>query len=90
MNIEFKQPKTLDGKQLIDELAQAGIIAADLPNIDAKGKMWIDIDAKDEAKATAIVAAHVAIPYVDPNADAKAALLAKLGITAAEAKLLLQ
>lgn len=61
MNIQFKQPQTLDGKQLIDELAQAGIIAADLPNIDANGKMWIDIDAKDEGKATAIVAAHVAV-----------------------------
>ena len=90
MNIQFKQPKTLDGKQLIDELAAAGVVAADVPNIDAEGKMWIDIDAKDEAKAISIVDAHVAIPYIDPNADAKAALLAKLGITAAEAKLLLQ
>jgi hypothetical protein len=60
MNIQFKQPKTLDGKQLIDELAAAGVVAADLPNIDADGNMWIDIDAKDEAKASAIVAAHIA------------------------------
>jgi hypothetical protein len=61
MNIQFKQPKTLDGKQLIDELAQAGIIAADIPNIDAEGNMWIDIDAKDEAQAASIVASHVAV-----------------------------
>ena len=61
MNIQFKQPNKLDGKQLIDELAQAGIIAADLPNIDAEGHMWIDIDPKDEAKAISIVAAHVGI-----------------------------
>jgi hypothetical protein len=60
MNIKFKQPQTLDGKQLIDELAAAGIIAADVPNIDAEGNFWIDIDAKDEAAATLIVAAHVA------------------------------
>jgi len=89
MNIQFKQPKTLDGKQLIDELAAAGITAVDVPNIDADGNMWLDIDAKNEEKATAVIAAHIALPYIDPNADAKAALLAKLGITSAEAKLLL-
>jgi L-lactate utilization protein LutC len=61
MNIKFKQPKALDGKQLIDELAQAGITAADIPNIDSAGHMWIDIDAEDEAKASLIVAAHVGI-----------------------------
>jgi len=60
MNIKFKQPKTLDGKQLIDELAVEGIIAADVPSIDADGNLWIDIDPKDEAKAISIVAAHVA------------------------------
>jgi len=60
MNIQFKQPKTLDGKQLIDELAAAGVVAADVPNIDAEGNMWIDIDAKDEEKASAIVTAHIA------------------------------
>jgi len=61
MNIQFKQPKTLDGQQLIEELAQAGIIAADIPNIDLDGNMWIDINAKDESQASAIIAAHVAV-----------------------------
>jgi hypothetical protein len=60
VNIKFKQPKTLDGKQLIEELAKAGIMAADIPNIDAEANLWIDIDAKDQAAANAIVAAHVA------------------------------
>jgi len=82
MNIQFKQPKTLDGKQLIDELAAAGVVAADVPNIDAEGNMWIDIDEKDETKARAIVDAHIA-NTVSLTIENK---LASVGLSVAELK----
>lgn len=61
MRTQFTQPAELDSLQLVKELAAAGIIA-DLPNIDHDNKFWLNIDEKDIAKATAIIAAHVAIP----------------------------
>lgn len=82
MNTKFKQPKTLDGKQLIDELVLEGIIAADVPSIDVEGNLWIDIDPKDEAKAISIVAAHVANAKELSVADK----LASVGLTIDELK----
>jgi hypothetical protein len=88
MRIKFTQPAKLDGKQLLAELNAGGVAITELPNVDIEGNFWLVIDAKDEAKATPIIAAHVAV--IDTNlVKAKAALLVKLGITAEEAALLL-
>jgi len=88
MRTKFIKPTKLDGKQLLAELNAGGVAITELPNVDSEGNFWLDIDAKDEAKAITIIAAHVAV--IDTNtAKAKAALLAKLGITADEAALLL-
>jgi hypothetical protein len=88
MRIQFTQPTKLDGKQLLEELNSGGVVVSELPNVDTEGNFWLDIDVKDEAKATPIIAAHKAM--VDTSiAEAKVALLTKLGITAEEAVLLL-
>lgn len=76
MNIKFTQPATLDGKQLIDELNAGGVVCSELPSIDFNGDFWLDIDEADVAKATPIVAAHIAVPYVDPNIAIKAQAIA--------------
>ena len=67
--IKFTKPENLDGAKLIDELLAAGIksIAKDksVPNgyappmLDGNGDLWLDIDAKDEAKAATVIAAHI-------------------------------
>jgi hypothetical protein len=88
MRIKFTQPAKLNGKQLIEELNVGGVVTTELPNVDIDGNFWLDVDPLDESKASAIVAAHIAIVNTD-FAAAKAALLAKLGITAEEAALLL-
>jgi hypothetical protein len=68
--IKFTTPANLDGAKLTNELIAAGIkilsknsatetgFAA--PMLDGSGDLWLDIAAKDEAKAAEIVAAHVA------------------------------
>ncbi len=66
MRTQFVQPAKLDGRQLLAELNAGGVVATELPDIDSENNFWLDIDPKDEAKATPIIAAHVAIPYVDP------------------------
>lgn len=60
MRIQFTKPATLDGLQLQNELASAGVVA-DLPNIDEEGNFWLNMDEADVATATPIIAAHVAI-----------------------------
>jgi hypothetical protein len=88
MNTKFTKPATLDGKQLIDELNAGGVAITELPSIDFNGDFWLNIDEADVSKATPIIAAHIPTPAPD-NSTAKAALLAKLGITADELKTLL-
>ena len=68
--VKFTTPENLDGEKLTDELIAANIkilsknsatktgFAA--PMLDGSGDLWLDIAAKDEAKAAEIVAAHVA------------------------------
>ena len=67
--IKFTKPENLDGAKLIEELLAAGIksISKDRstfngyapPMLDGNGDLWLDIDAKDESKAAAVVAAHI-------------------------------
>jgi len=77
--------KAINLLQLDQELGSKGL-NGDFS--DAENKVIIPADGSDvtEAELKAAIAAHIAI---DKVADDKAALLAKLGITAEEAKLLL-
>jgi hypothetical protein len=87
--IKFIKPVNLNGAELLNELKQAGIDVIGLPVVDGNNDFWLDIAEADKAKATPIVAAHNGTTVAPDNSAAKAALLAKLGITADEAKLLL-
>jgi len=59
--IQFTQPAKLNGEQLLNELKSAGITAKDFPTVDGEGILWLDIPAKDEAKAKTIVDAHIGV-----------------------------
>lgn len=86
--IQFTKPTNLNGTELIKELAQANINIVGLPMIENE-ILKLDISEADTATATAVVAAHNGTTVAPDNSAAKAALFAKLGITADEAKLLL-
>ena len=93
--IQFNIPENLNGKELVEELEAVGVsVIPDERNIKAPvingdGTFWLDINSEDETKAVPVVAAHNGTTIAPDNSAAKAALLAKLGITADEAKLLL-
>ena len=65
--IKFNRPQSLDGALLIDELAAAGVkVTADCsgikaPFIDGAGDLFLDIDAKDQAKAAEVIVNHSAV-----------------------------
>ena len=86
--MQFTKPKNLNGTELLNELRAGGVEVTGWPKLD--GDVFsLDITEADKAKAASIVAAHNGtIVAPDKSAD-KAALLARLGITADEAKLLL-
>ena len=80
--------KEINLSQLDKELGSQGLIA----NLsDEKKKLILPADNSNvtEAELEAAIAAHIAIDEKAEAAAAKAALLAKLGITADEAALLL-
>lgn len=62
--IEFNLPIKLDGAILIEELNAVGIEVAVNESYGVacptiwEGKLWLDIDEKDKAKAESVVAAH--------------------------------
>ena len=85
----FPMPAQLNGEQLISELNTAGVIVEGLPEDWADGLLRLDIKETDNAKTSEIVAKHMAIDSQITKAAEKAALLAKLGITEDEARLLL-
>jgi hypothetical protein len=87
--IKFDRPKNLNGAELLNELNSAGIVITNSPMLDDDGKLYLDISEADIPKASAIVAAHNGTTVALDTTTDKAALLAKLGITADEAKLLL-
>ena len=86
--IQFTKPTNLNGTELLAELNAGGVSITESAMIDGEGNFWLDIAEADKAKATPIVASHNGTT-VTPDKSAKAALLAKLGISADEAKLLL-
>ena len=90
--ITFNKPTNLNGNELRKELNAGGVVISDDTNavsIDGNGDFWLDIKTTDKSKATTIVTAHNGTVIQPDNAIAKAALLARLGITADEATLLL-
>ena len=86
--IEFKKPTNLNGKELLEELAAAGVSVTGRPNVELE-ILRLDISEADKAKTEKIVAQHNGTTTdVDRSAE-KAALLERLGITANEVALLL-
>lgn len=80
--------KEINLTQLTNELGGKGLIA-NFNNPKEKVILPADDVILSDADLEAAIAAHIAIDEAKVNADAKAALLSKLGITAEEAKLLL-
>jgi hypothetical protein len=58
--IKFTKPINLNGAELCDELEAIGIKINrnTSPLLDDDNCLWLDIDANDETKAAAAVAAH--------------------------------
>ena len=59
--IKFNKPTNLNGAELLDELAEVGIVLdkrKQAPLVDGNNDFWLDIKPEDEAKAAAVVAAH--------------------------------
>lgn len=59
--IKFTKPTNLNGSELLDELADVGIVLdskTQRPLIDGNGDFWLDVSEADKAKAEAVVAAH--------------------------------
>jgi len=85
--ISFTKPINLNGAELVDELKAGGVSVKGWPKLD--GDVFsLDIAESDKAKATPIVAAHNGTMISPDNSAAKAALLAKLGLTADDLKAL--
>jgi len=53
----FTKPTNLNGAELIAELAAQGI-TVNRVTIEGNGQLSVPVDAKDEAKVAAIIAAH--------------------------------
>lgn len=87
--IKFNRPENINGTELIAELKAVGVKVNDFPLLDGNGDFWLDIAAKDEAKAAEIVAAHNGTIVAPDNSAARQAILDRLGLTAEEAQLLL-
>ena len=86
MKIQFDKPNHLNGEQLLQELASAGIVASN-PTIDGDENFWLEIASKDSDAAKIVIASHVEKPIAPLTIIEK---LVKLGITAEEAALLLK
>jgi len=87
--IQFNKPTNLNGAELLAELNAGGVAITQPPFDDAQGNLYLDITETDTAKAVLIVAAHNGTTVAPDKSAAKAALLARLGITEEEAALLL-
>ena len=85
----FPMPAQLNGEQLVNELKTAGVVVEGLPEDWADGLLRLDIKETDNAKTSEIVGKHIAIDSQITKATEKAALLARMGLTEDEARLLL-
>jgi len=86
--MELKSPNQLNGVQLQQELKDAGIKFKDYPRLN-DGILSLDIATKDEAKAKAIVNAHVGIDKSAEIAAQRQEILDRIGLTADELQVLL-
>jgi hypothetical protein len=80
--------KEINLVQLDKELGSQGLIS-NFENNEQKIILCVESSSVTEAELEAAIAAHIAIDEKAEAAAAKAALLAKLGITADEAAILL-
>jgi hypothetical protein len=87
--IKFNKPVNLNGTELLAELNAGKVKITEPPLIDGNGDFLLDIDAKDEAKAKPIVAAHNGTTVAPDKSAAKAAILDRIGLTADELKTIL-
>ena len=82
----FTKPENLNGAELKQELAAVDIIVDSVKdNLDGT----ISLETDNETLASEIVSQHNGTIITPDNSAEKAALLARLGITADETKLLL-
>lgn len=86
--MKINKPKNINGFQLLKELNADGINATYIRE-EEEGILTLDIEPEYEDKAKKIISNHNGIDQAIIESAAKAALLAKLGITEEEAKLLL-
>jgi len=79
----FTKPANLNGAELITELAAQGI-TVERVTIEGNGQLSVSVDAKDEGKAAAIIAAHNGTTVVpEPTIAEK---LASVGLSIEELK----
>lgn len=59
--IQFTKPESLNGEQLVNELASANVIVTGKAYLDDNLVLWLDLPEKDKAKATEIVNSHIGV-----------------------------
>ena len=87
--IKFNSPTNLNGSELLTELNDAKIKITKPPFLDGNNDLWLDIDAKDQAKAKAIVDAHNGTTIAPDKSAQRQAIADRLGLTADELQVLL-
>jgi hypothetical protein len=90
--IKFNNINFTDGKQLLEDLAQAGVILnieTQAPLIDSDGFLCLDVEENQREIVQSVLDSHVPKDTQVEKQTARQALLDKLGITEDEAKLLL-
>lgn len=89
--MKFDLPAKLNGATLRKELAQIGVILPENRNaiLVSENDLFLNIDEKDYSKVVNALQNHNGDDSISENKEKREALLAKLGITEEEAKLLL-
>jgi hypothetical protein len=85
--ISFTKPQNLNGAELLKELEAADIKVVGWPSDNGDGLLSLNIAAKDEAKVSAIVAAHNGT-MTPKELTAEEKLFNATGLTVAEYKAL--
>lgn len=82
--IKITRPVNLNGGELLEELADAGISVNGIPMLDGNDQLWIDIKESDAVKADEIAKKHNGtIIAPEPTIEDKLALA---GISLADLK----
>ena len=85
--IKFDKPANLNGAELVDELATAGIIldlTTQAPLIDGNGDLWLDVKSEYSDKAGEVVGAHNGTTVApEPTVEQK---LASVGLNLTDLK----